>query len=57
MFPEETVKVIKYQQLRAKFNFLMFQENIIGAEYDNDLRERAKKARKIADGENISSDI
>ena len=57
LFPEETVKVSKYQQIKSKFNFLLFQENIIGGELDNDLRDREKKAKKISDGEHISSEI
>ena len=40
MFPEETLKPPKYQQVRSKYSFLLFQENIIGSDYDNDLRER-----------------
>ena len=48
------MKVPKYSQIRSKYSFLLFQENIIGGQLDNDLREREKKAQKIADGENIS---
>ena len=50
LFPEETVKVPKYQQLKSKYSFLLFQENVVGGDLDNDLREREKKAKKIADG-------
>jgi len=30
-------------------------DNILGGELDNDLRDREKKARKIVEGETISS--
>ena len=38
LFPEDIIKVPKYSQIRSKFSFLLYQENIIGAELDNDLR-------------------
>ena len=38
MFPEEIVKVSKYQQIRAKYSFLLFVENIVGNDFDSDLR-------------------
>ena len=37
--------------------FLSSPENILGGENEGDLREREKKARKIVEGENVSSDI
>jgi hypothetical protein len=57
LFPDDIVRVARYSQIRSKFAFLLHPENIIGAEFDTDLREREKKARKIADGQNISNEV
>jgi hypothetical protein len=57
LFPNEVVKVSKYTQIRQKYGFLNNPDNILGGYMDNDLREREKKARRIVEGENISSEI
>lgn len=47
----------KYSVVRSKYAFLLHNDNIIGSDLDSDLREREKKAEKIAGGENIASEI
>lgn len=32
MFPEDTVKTTKFQQIRSKYSFLLMQENIVGGD-------------------------
>ena len=55
LFPNETIKVSKYTQIKQKYSYLNSNDNILGGDIDNDLRDREKKARKIVEGENISS--
>jgi hypothetical protein len=40
LFPNETLKVGKYTQLRQKYSFLLNAENILGGDLDNDLKDR-----------------
>ena len=55
LFPDDLLRVPRYQQLRSKYSFLLFQDNLLGGDLDPDTREREKKAKKIADGECLSS--
>ena len=55
LFPNETIKVSKYTQIKQKYSYLNSNDNILGGDIDNDLRDREKKARRIVEGENISS--
>jgi len=55
LFPNETIKVSKYTQIKQKYSYLNNNDNILGGDIDNDLRDREKKARRIVEGENISS--
>lgn len=50
LFPNETLKISKYTQIKQKYSFLNNIDNILGADMDNDLRDREKKARKIVEG-------
>ena len=47
LFKTDVVKATKYSALRQKYAFINNPDNIIGGEFDSDLKDREKKARKI----------
>ena len=57
LFREDTVKTLKYPQIRAKYSFLLALDNVIGQGRDIDLKDRERRAKRIVDGENISNEI
>lgn len=55
LFREDTIKTLRYPQIRAKYSFLLVPDNIIGQGRDLDLKDRERRAKRIVDGENISN--
>ena len=38
LFPEDLLRVPRYQQIRSKYSFLLFQDNLLGGDLDSDTK-------------------